>query len=143
METRQQGAVLFSGILVLIGTLVIIQLWLLTAALEALLARDAGVLLPATLSSLVLFLVNAGLLWYVVSFDRRGQPAPNNRDQREHQADAEPDPAADDRVDPRDRPYADVLHDHGEPSNCRLPIGDCRLTDLGLTNVDARPVDCR
>ncbi|OFW04762.1 MAG: hypothetical protein A3H96_10115 [Acidobacteria bacterium RIFCSPLOWO2_02_FULL_67_36] len=71
METRQQGAVLFSGILVLIGTLVIIQLWLLTAALEALLARDAGVLLPATLSSLVLFLINAGLLWYVVSFDRR------------------------------------------------------------------------
>lgn len=71
METRQQGSVLFSGILVMIGTLVIIQLWLLTAALEALLARETAVLVPAAIGSLVLFLINAGLLVYVVSFDRR------------------------------------------------------------------------
>ncbi len=71
METRQQGSVLFSGILVLIGTLVIIQLWLLTAALEALLAHETAVLAPAAVGSLVLFLINAGLLVYVESFDRR------------------------------------------------------------------------
>ena len=71
METRQQGSVLFSGILVLIATLVVIQLWLLTAALEALLAHDGTVLLPAAMSSLLLFFINGGLLWYVVSFDRR------------------------------------------------------------------------
>lgn len=71
METRQQGSVLFSGILVLIGTLVIIQLWLLTAALEALLAHETAVLAPAAIASFVLFLINGGLLVYVESFDRR------------------------------------------------------------------------
>lgn len=71
METRQQGSVLFSGVLVLIATLVIIQLWLLAAALEALLAHQTGVLLPAAAGSLFLFLFNGGLLWYVVAFDRR------------------------------------------------------------------------
>ncbi len=79
METRQQGSVLFSGILVLIGTLVIIQLWLLTAALEALLAHEAGVLAPAAIGSLVLFLINAGLLVYVESFDQRVRRAEGNR----------------------------------------------------------------
>jgi hypothetical protein len=39
METRQQGLTLFSAVLVLIAILVVIQLWLVTAALEALLAR--------------------------------------------------------------------------------------------------------
>lgn len=71
MHTRQQGTVLFTGILVLIGTLVIIQLWLLTAALEALLAQSYGALIPATVASAVLFGFNALLLRYVVTFDAR------------------------------------------------------------------------
>lgn len=71
MQTRQQGSVLFAGVLVLITTLVVIQLWLLTAALEALLAHTYDILMPATMSSLVLFVINALLLWYVVSFDAR------------------------------------------------------------------------
>ncbi len=71
METRQQGLPLFTGICFLIGTVVVIQLWLLAAALEAALSAERGVLLPVTLASLALFLVNAGLLWYVVGFDRR------------------------------------------------------------------------
>lgn len=71
METRQQGLPLFTGICFLIGTLVVIQLWLLAAALEAALSAEASVLLPVTLASLALFLVNAGLLWYVTDFDRR------------------------------------------------------------------------
>jgi uncharacterized integral membrane protein len=71
MRTRQQGAVLFAGVLVLIATLVIIQLWLLTAALEALLARSYDLLLPATIASLALFVMNALLLGYVVAFDRK------------------------------------------------------------------------
>lgn len=79
METRQQGAVLFSGILVLIATLVIIQLWLLTAALEALLAHERAVLAPAVIGSLVLFLINAGLLVYVDAFDRRVRRIEGNR----------------------------------------------------------------
>jgi hypothetical protein len=71
METRQQGSVLFAGVLILIGTLVIIQLWLLTAALEALLAETYDVLIPAAVASGVLLGVNALLLRYVVSFDAR------------------------------------------------------------------------
>jgi uncharacterized protein DUF6755 len=70
VRTRQQGAVLFSGILVLIATLVIIQLWLLTAGLEALLAHQFDVVTPAALVSSALFALNAALLRYVVAFDR-------------------------------------------------------------------------
>jgi hypothetical protein len=71
VETRGQGLPLFTGICFLIGTLVVVQLWLLGAALEAARSGMPHVLLPATLASLVLFLLNAGLLWYVVDFDRR------------------------------------------------------------------------
>jgi hypothetical protein len=71
METRQQGSTLFSAVLVLIATLVVIQLWLIAAALDALLAHDRGVLVPTAMASIALFLLSAGLIWYVVSFDAR------------------------------------------------------------------------
>ena len=71
METHQQGTVLFSAILVLIATLVIIQLWLVASALDALLARQTTVLVPTAVASIVLFLLSGGLLSYVVSFDAR------------------------------------------------------------------------
>ena len=71
MHTREQGSVLFAGILILISTLVIIQLWLLSAALEALLGHAYGVLVPAAIGSFLLFGINGLLLWYIVSFDAR------------------------------------------------------------------------
>ena len=71
METRQQGTILFSAVLVLIATLVVIQLWLVAAALDALLARELRVLVPTAFASAALFALSAGLLWYVVSFDAR------------------------------------------------------------------------
>jgi hypothetical protein len=71
METRQQGATLFSAVLVLIATLVIIQLWLVAAAIDALLGRQADVLIPTAVASGVLFVLSAALLLYVVSFDER------------------------------------------------------------------------
>ena len=71
METRQQGSTLFSAVLVLIAMLVVIQLWLVAAALDALLARQIGVLVPTAVASAVLFVLSGGLLWYVVSFDAR------------------------------------------------------------------------
>ena len=67
----QQGATLFSALLVLIATLVVIQLWLVAAAVDAVLARHTGVLVPMALSSGALFVLSGGLLWYVVSFDER------------------------------------------------------------------------
>jgi len=71
METRQQGTTLFAAVLVLIATLVVIQLWLVAAALDALLARQIAVLVPTAIASIVLLLISSGLLWYVVSFDAR------------------------------------------------------------------------
>jgi len=71
METRQQGLTLFSAVLVLIAILVVIQLWLVAAAVDALLARQTSVLGPTAFASAGLFAVSGGLLWYVVSFDAR------------------------------------------------------------------------
>jgi hypothetical protein len=71
VETREQGSTLFSAVLVLIALLVVIQLWLLAAALDALLARELGVLAPTAVASMALLAMSAGLLWYVVTFDAR------------------------------------------------------------------------
>jgi hypothetical protein len=69
MGRRAQGLTLFTGVLCLIGMMVIVQLWLVTAALEALLARHMGVLVPAALASLVLLGINGGLLLFVHRLD--------------------------------------------------------------------------
>ena len=71
METRQQGSTLFSAVLVLIALLVVIQLWLVAAALDALFSRQFVVLVPTAIASAVLFALSGGLLWYVLSFDAR------------------------------------------------------------------------
>jgi hypothetical protein len=71
METRQQGSTLFSAVLVLIAILVVIQLWLVAAAVDALLSRQSVVLVPTAIASIVLLALSGGLLWYVVSFDAR------------------------------------------------------------------------
>jgi len=71
METRQQGSTLFSAVLGLIAILVVIQLWLVAAALDALLARQIVVLVPTAIASVALFLLSGGLLWSVLSFNAR------------------------------------------------------------------------
>lgn len=71
METRRQGTTLFTAIAVLIGILVVIQLWLVAAALEALLSGNREALVPAAIASFVVLAVNAGLLLYIVRFDER------------------------------------------------------------------------
>ncbi len=47
-----------------------LQLWLLTVSMEALLSGSYKTLIPAAAGSRVLLLVNAGLLRYVFRFDR-------------------------------------------------------------------------
>ena len=71
METRRQGTTLFTGIAVLIGTLVVIQLWLLAASLEAYRSGERGILVAAALASFLILLVNGSLLLYVIRFDAR------------------------------------------------------------------------
>jgi hypothetical protein len=67
---REQGLTLFTAILWLIGIVVVVQLWLVTAALEALLAGHTAVLVPAAVASLALLGLNGGLLLFVYRLDR-------------------------------------------------------------------------
>lgn len=71
MSTRQQGTVLFTGILFLVATTVVIQLWLLTVSMEALLSGAMRTLVPSAVASTVLLCVNVGLLRYVFRFDHQ------------------------------------------------------------------------
>jgi membrane associated rhomboid family serine protease len=71
LETTRQGTTLFTSICLLIGVMVVIQLWLLGAALDAALSGAGRFAIPASVASAALFAVNAGLLWYVFDFDDR------------------------------------------------------------------------
>jgi hypothetical protein len=68
---REQGLTLFTAILWLVGIGVVIQLWLVAGALDALLAGEIPVLIPAAIASVAVFLLNGGLLLFVLRLDRR------------------------------------------------------------------------
>jgi hypothetical protein len=69
--SRNQKTTIVFGILAIVLTLVILQLWLLTATMNAYLAGQEDVLIPAALASIVCFALNAGLLLYVYRMERR------------------------------------------------------------------------
>jgi hypothetical protein len=73
MSVQRQGTTLFTAILVLVATCVVVQLWLLSVSMEAVFRHDAHTAIPAAISSTVLFAINAGLLRYVFRFDRSVQ----------------------------------------------------------------------
>ena len=73
MSIRSQGTALFTSILILVACSVVIQLWLLTVSMEALLSHQMSVLISAAVGSSVLLAINAGLLSYVFRFDREVQ----------------------------------------------------------------------
>lgn len=68
--SRSQRLTIVQGILCIVVILVILQLWLFTATVNAYLGGDTAILLPAALASLVGLLLNAGLLWYLYALDR-------------------------------------------------------------------------
>jgi hypothetical protein len=68
--SRGQRMTIVHGILSIVIILVILQLWLFTATVNAYLGGDTAILLPAALASLVCLLLNAGLLWYLYRLDR-------------------------------------------------------------------------
>ena len=70
MSLRRQGTTLFAAMLAFVGAAVVLQLWLLTVSMEALLSGEYKTLLPAAAGSTVLLAINAGLLRYVFRFDR-------------------------------------------------------------------------
>jgi uncharacterized membrane-anchored protein len=67
---RSQRSTIVSGILVIVVTLVILQLWLLVATMNAFLGGRTGVLVPAALASVACLALNVGLLWYLYALDR-------------------------------------------------------------------------
>ena len=68
--TRQQRMTVISGMLAFVLMLVVLQLWLLTATMNAYLGGDERVIWPAAGASLACFALNAGLLRYLYYIDR-------------------------------------------------------------------------
>ncbi|HEX6943321.1 MAG TPA: DUF6755 family protein [Gemmatimonadaceae bacterium] len=67
--TRQQRVPIVMAVLCIVITIVVMQLWLLTATMDAYLRRDASILVPAALASLVCLALNVGLLLHLRRLD--------------------------------------------------------------------------
>lgn len=63
--TRAQRMIIVYGIMCFVIGLVVVQLWLLTATMNAFLGGDQTVIVPALLASVVCFGLNCGLLKYL------------------------------------------------------------------------------
>jgi hypothetical protein len=68
--TRQQRTTIVHGMLAFALVLVILQLWLLTATMNAYLGGDESVIWPAAGASAFCLLLNVGLLRYLYIIDR-------------------------------------------------------------------------
>lgn len=69
--TREQRTTIIYGMLCIVLVLLVLQLWLLVATMNAYLGGDTGVVWPAAGASLVCFLLNLGLLNYLYRLERR------------------------------------------------------------------------
>lgn len=67
---RSQQTTIATGILAFVAVLVVLQLWLFTASMNAFLGGDVAALVPAALGSLACLGLNAGLLRYLYGLDR-------------------------------------------------------------------------
>lgn len=61
-KTHEQKTIVLNGILILTITLVILQLWLLMATMNAFLGNDLDVVWPAAGASFLCFLLIVGLV---------------------------------------------------------------------------------
>ena len=69
--TREQRTTVITGILCIVLILVVLQLWLLTATMNAYLGGDTSVIWPAAAASIVCLLLNLGLLYHMYRMERR------------------------------------------------------------------------
>lgn len=69
--SRQQKTTIVFGILAIVLIIVVLQLWLLTATMNAYLAHQEGVIIPAAIASIVCLALNVGLLSYIYKMERR------------------------------------------------------------------------
>jgi multidrug resistance efflux pump len=63
---RAQRMPIVNAMLAFVMLIVILQLWLLTATMNAYLGGDTSTVVPAAFGSLACLGLNAGLLWYLV-----------------------------------------------------------------------------
>jgi len=68
--SRQQKTTIVFGILSIALIMVVLQLWLLTATMNAFLAHQERVVIPAAIASIVCFVLNLGLLSYLYRMER-------------------------------------------------------------------------
>ena len=66
---RAQRMAIVHALLALVILIVILQLWLLTATMNAYLGGDRAVAFPAAIASFVCLALNAGLLRYLFRLD--------------------------------------------------------------------------
>ena len=62
---REQRLTIIYGILCIVLLIVMLQLWLLIATMNAYLGGDHSVIWPGALASLTCLGLNLGLLWYI------------------------------------------------------------------------------
>jgi type IV secretory pathway TrbD component len=68
--SRDQRTTIVNGMLAFAVVLVVLQLWLLTATMNAYLGGDSSVVWPAAAASLICLMLNAGLLRYLSHLER-------------------------------------------------------------------------
>jgi divalent metal cation (Fe/Co/Zn/Cd) transporter len=68
--TREQRTTIVYGMLAFVLIIVILQLWLLTATMNAFLGGDESAIWPAAIASLFCLGLNVGLLRYLVRLER-------------------------------------------------------------------------
>ena len=68
--SREQRMTIVYGILCIVLLLVMLQLWLLMATMNAFLGGDESIIWPTALASLVCLGLNVGLLWYLYAMER-------------------------------------------------------------------------
>ena len=68
--TRAQRTIIVNGMLAFVLMLVVLQLWLLTATMNAYLGGDGSVVWPAAAASVLCLALNAGLLRYLYHIER-------------------------------------------------------------------------
>jgi hypothetical protein len=68
--SREQRATIIYGMLIFVLIVVVLQLWLLTATMNAWLGGDDSIVWPAAAASVACLALNVGLFRYLVRIER-------------------------------------------------------------------------
>ncbi len=74
--SREQRVTIIQGMLIFVLIVVVLQLWLLTATMNAWLGGDDSIVWPAAAASAACLALNAGLLRYLVRMERTRKGGP-------------------------------------------------------------------